>query len=133
MSKKNKAIARAEIVTDAKNSILEPFFNSRQISSQMFREQDVVQQRKWRYYWEKWGCLICGQKDEGYGSVGMCTKCFHRVLGRMQQVLIHAYADRPTFPRPRDLADVAQEALGPSIHAMLRVKNTPTVRNRRLK
>jgi hypothetical protein len=145
LNRNSKAIARAEMVTDAKSSVLEPFFQSRQISYQMLREQDVVQQKKWHYYWKKWGCLICGQKDRGYGSIGMCQACFAQVNNRMQEVLIHAYANRRTFDRPRDLVEVAQEALGPSIHAMLRAKNTPTrtalpgnttsrgKRNRRLK
>lgn len=108
----------AEILADEKSAILEPFMQSRRISLAIRKLQDVVQQRKWRYYWEEWGCLICGQQDAGYLSVGMCGTCFPRVIGRMKLTLERAYANRPTFERPKDLVALAQEALAPSIKVL---------------
>jgi hypothetical protein len=105
----------AEIMADEKSAILEPFMQSRRISLAIRKLQDVVQQRKWRYYYEEWGCLDCKQKDAGYGSTGMCCTCFARTRGRMKLTLEHAYANRPTFEKPKDLTALAQEALAPAV------------------
>jgi ribosomal protein S14 len=103
----------AEIMADEKSAILEPFMQGKRVSIEIRKQQDVVQQRKWSYFWEEWGCLICEQKDAGYGSVGMCRTCFARTAGRMKLTLEHVYANRPAYERLRDLAEVAREALLP--------------------
>jgi|ERR1700693_1507361 len=118
MPKKNNAIARAEIVSDADSSILEPFFQSKRRSYEIRRQQDVVQQRKFRAYFDDWSCMVCGKEDAGYGSHGMCKTCYGRVDQRMRVTLGRVYAARPTFDKPRDLIAVAQEALAPSIKAL---------------
>lgn len=108
----------AEIMADEKSAILEPFMQGKRVSIAIRKQQDVVQLKKWRYYWDKWACLICGKKDAGHWNLGMCAKCFGLVSQRMKAILDQAYAERPTFSQPRDLAEVAQEALAPSIKVL---------------
>lgn len=38
---------------------------------------------KMRFYFEDWGCLVCGSKRRRYGSNGMCHVCIHRVQKRL--------------------------------------------------
>jgi hypothetical protein len=117
----------AEIMA-APGSLLEPFMQSKQTQIEITKLQDVVQQKKFRYYFEDWGCLICGQKDAGYKSVGMCSTCFARVMTRMAVSLRRAYAERPVFDKPKDLVAIAQEALTPSIKALIPANDPPALK-----
>ncbi len=109
----------AEIMADPRSLLLEPFMQSKQVQIEITKLLDVVQQKKWSYYFEDWGCLICGQKDAGYKSVGMCSTFFSRVTNRMAASLRRAYSERPVFDKPKDLVAMAQEALAPSIKALI--------------
>ncbi len=117
----------AEIMA-APDSLLEPFMQSKKVQIEITKLQDVVQQKKFRFYFEDWGCLICGQKDAGYKSVGMCSPCFSRVTNRMAVSLRNAYAERPVFDKPKDLVAMAQEALAPSIKALIPANDPPALK-----
>ena len=38
---------------------------------------------KMRFYFEDWGCLLCGSRRRRYGSNGMCHICITRTLKRL--------------------------------------------------
>ncbi len=38
---------------------------------------------KMRFYFEDWGCLVCGSRKRRYGSNGMCHICITRILKRL--------------------------------------------------
>jgi hypothetical protein len=118
----------AEIMADPRSLLLEPFMQSKQVQIEITKLMDVVQQKKFRYYFEDWGCLVCGQKDAGHRSVGMCSTCLGRVTNRMAVSLRRAYAERPVFDKPKDLVAMAQEALAPSIKALIPANNAPALK-----
>ena len=93
------------------DAIFKPFFRTRAIEDAIRKEQTVVQQRKWRYYFEKWGCLICGSKAAAYNSLGMCATCHARTAHRLATCMRRAEAERPDSPAVRDLQDVAKDAV----------------------
>jgi hypothetical protein len=69
------------------DEIFEPFFQGRAVSTEMKRLQTVPEQRKWHYYFDEFGCLICQQKDRPHVSLGMCTYCSRRTAARLQSIL----------------------------------------------
>jgi hypothetical protein len=101
----------AEMMGGSRDGILQPFFQSNAIADAIRKLQTVPQQRKWHYYFEEWGCLICAKKDGQYTSLGMCKACYHRTLHRLQAILKRADAERPEPEPVRDLQDVARKAL----------------------
>jgi hypothetical protein len=96
---------------DGRDGIFEPFFQPKAIAAAIRKLETVPQQRKWQHYFEEWGCLICGNKERGHFTLGMCTPCYHRTSQRLARILRRAAEDRPEHPPPRDLQDVARKAL----------------------
>jgi hypothetical protein len=41
------------------SALLEPWFQSKEIENEIKRRQTVTEQRKWTYYFEDWGCIVC--------------------------------------------------------------------------
>jgi hypothetical protein len=101
----------AEIMGAKTDGIFEPFFQSKAIENEIRKRQTVPQQRKWHYYFEEWGCLVCESKDRMHKSLGMCTTCFGRIKQRLAASLRRAEAERPEPEPVRDLQDVARKAL----------------------
>jgi hypothetical protein len=108
----------AEMMDDSQDGIFQPFFQSKAIEQEIRKLQTVPQKRKWHYYFEDWGCLICESKDRRPKSLGMCATCFDRVRQRLAASLRRAEAERPEQAPLRDLQDVAREALRPTQKAL---------------
>jgi hypothetical protein len=112
----NKALERmverklAEMMGDKTDGIFEPFFQTQAITSAIKKMETVIQQRKWHYYFEEWGCLICKSKEQGHKTLGMCPPCYSRTQKRLAIILRQAEEKRPATP-VRDLQDVARKAL----------------------
>ena len=101
----------AEMMGDSQNGIFEPFFQAKAIMHAIRKLETIPQQRKWHYYFEEWGCLICGSKDRKHEALGMCHECKSRTYQRLQHILRRASEDRPEQAPARDLQDVARKAL----------------------
>ena len=84
----------AEMMGDSQNGIFEPFFQAKAIMHAIRKLETIPQQRKWHYYFEEWGCLICGSKDRKHEALGMCqnVRAEHQ---RLQRILRRASEDRP--------------------------------------
>jgi hypothetical protein len=65
------------------DAIFEPFFRSKEICREIRRLETVPMQRKWTYYFENFGCLICQKKDRPHVSLGMCNTCHARTAQRL--------------------------------------------------
>lgn len=123
----------AEALGNDSTAIFQPFMQSRQVSSEIRKNQTVPEQEKWSYYFEEWGCLVCGEKDPGHESLGMCKKCLERTRHRMIAALRRAHADRPKQDEPQDLEALAQQALVPSIAVLAKKRRgRPTSKARGL-
>jgi hypothetical protein len=73
----------AEALAD-RSAILEPWFQtSRALAAAIRRHQSIFHKRKFALYFEKWGCLVCGTKEQAHESHGMCNTCHFRFLQRL--------------------------------------------------
>ncbi len=100
------------------SGILQPFMQTREVSNEIRKNQNVIETLKFKYYFEDWGCLICETKDAPHQSLGMCQRCYGRIASRMKRALQRASAERSQFEEPKDLESIAQEALAPSIEVL---------------
>jgi hypothetical protein len=66
---------------------LEPWFRSRRETNRLLKQQGVFHLRKWRVYYERWGCLGCHTKERLHGGHGFCEPCLQRVTARLSTVI----------------------------------------------
>ena len=98
------------------SSILQPFMQTRRVTNEIRKNQNVIETLKWGYYLQDWGCLVCGRKDAGHASLGMCPGCHTRVVSRMRTTIRKATANRPPDDgQAQDLEGMAQGALARSL------------------
>ena len=94
---------------------LQPFFGSKEVSYEIKRRQTVLEQNKFTYYFEDWGCMVCGSRKAAHGGCGMCGSCYRRVAERLRASLRKRQppkgADQPSF---MDTMRIAREALAPA-------------------
>jgi hypothetical protein len=89
----------AEILTRRDDLAFEPFFRDRQVAYELRRLLTVPELHKWSAYFERWGCLRCGNRDRGHGSTGMCKGvCASKVRYRLKVIVkdLSAQADGRT-------------------------------------
>jgi hypothetical protein len=101
----------AEMMGDSQDGIFEPFFQTQAIATAIRKLETVPQQRKWHYYFEEWGCMICQSKNERHRTLGMCGACYGRINGRLVDILRRASDERSEQRPARDLQEVARKAL----------------------
>jgi hypothetical protein len=104
----------ADILASRRGAVLEPFFQPADIARAITNRQTVPQQRKWTYYFEEWGCLICGTKESCHHCRGMCKTCSDRVSRRLDAI-IRAHTKDEAMPARIDAMTLAQTALAPSL------------------
>ncbi|HEV3482289.1 MAG TPA: hypothetical protein VGR97_08170 [Candidatus Acidoferrales bacterium] len=100
----------------SKGAELQPFFGSKEIAYEIKRRQTTHEQNKFSYYFEDWGCMICGtHKSRHYGN-GMCAACHSRIKERLARSLRKRQPPKgsiqPTF---MDTMRIAREALTPVV------------------
>ncbi len=62
---------------------LQPWFLSQDIACAVRKIIPDLFLNKMRYYFEDWGCLVCGSKRRLYLSNGMCSPCVTRTRKRL--------------------------------------------------
>lgn len=62
---------------------LQPWFLDHRAAVAVRRLVPDLFLRRMRFYFEDWGCLLCGSKRRHYGSNGMCHLCIVRVRKRL--------------------------------------------------
>lgn len=77
----------AEILAERDAAVFEPFFRSRQIAYELKRLQTVPEQRKWKVYFERYGCLICETRKDIHVANGMCNRCYSRTFQTLKQII----------------------------------------------
>lgn len=96
-------------------SVIEPFFHSKRLLTEIRRVQSVPERNKFTYYFERWGCMICGTHEGGHGAVGMCYPCYRRTSERLKSLVRQHSQHEETY---HDAADLAVASLDPSINAI---------------
>ena len=103
----------------ASDDLFQPFFQPRAVGYEIKRKQTVPKQNKWTYYFEDYGCLICGTR-KSHRCLGMCERCHERTNARLRRSLARrAPAPDEQDPTFMDTVKLAREALAPSVRALL--------------
>jgi hypothetical protein len=115
----------------AHDADLQPWFQSREVAYEIKRRQTVVEQNKFAYYFEDWGCIICGTKQRRHAGLGLCPPCNSRVRQRLSASMRkHAPAPGRTDLTFMDTVRMAREALAPALHALPETTARPARRKR---
>lgn len=118
----------AEVMVRQDDLVFQPFFLAKKVSDQIKRLQSVSEQRAWSSVFEKHGCIACGRVDVAYCSCGCCEKCYRKISVWKKAAIREADAERPVFDKPKDLVVMAQEALTPSIEALIPANDPPALK-----
>ena len=98
-----------------KGAELQPFFGSNEVAYEIKRRQTVHEQNKFSYFFEDWGCMICGTRKKAHRSCGMCLACHtrirQRIIGSLRKRQPPKDSIQPTF---MDNVRMAREALNPA-------------------
>ena len=101
------------------SAILQPFMQTKRVTDELRRSQDVIHQQKFSLYIADWGCHVCGRKDAGHLGLAMCPRCYGQVTKRMAITLRKAAAERPKDEmQALDLESIARESLAPAVAAL---------------
>jgi hypothetical protein len=119
----NELIQRkvAEALAANESVMLQPFFQTKAVATSLRKLQNVHELRKWSFYFDDHGCLICGTKDVPHASLGMCTSCLRRTSNRLIASVrrrSNEHKQSGDDSRCVDLQDVAKVALAPAIAAL---------------
>jgi len=118
----------AEIMVRQDDLVFQPFFLAKKVSDQIKWLQSVPEQRAWSSVFEKHGCIVCGRKDLSHVGCGCCQRCYPKISAWKRAAIREADAERPVFDRPKDLVVMAQEALAPSIKALIPANDPPALK-----
>jgi hypothetical protein len=111
-----REVAEAMSGSDA---LFQPFFQTPEIAREIKRRQTVVEQNKYTYAYEEWGCLVCGDRERGHKSLSMCQRCFERTAHRLRSGMRkHAPVADTNQLNFMDSVRLAREALAPSVEAL---------------
>lgn len=103
-----KRLRGASAAGSAGDVLLQPWFlDSRRVAAIRRIVPDHFA-RKMRFYFEDWGCLVCGSKRRRYGSNGMCHICIHRVQKRLIGCLKRHLVEEPPELPTRLMDEVAR-------------------------
>jgi hypothetical protein len=100
-------------------ALLEPDFQSREVSYEIQRRQTVFERRRWSLYFEKWGCRRCDRKTVSHVCGGYCDRCHNLLFGRLVRIKREFDAANPDKEMQRNIDRLtrrlrsAQELLEP--------------------
>ncbi len=77
----------AELMGRQDLRLFQPFFESRQVAYELRRLQTAPEWHKWRVYYEMWGCLVCGEREQPHDALGMCKGCHRRTAHRLRMIV----------------------------------------------
>jgi hypothetical protein len=73
-----------QIMAERGTGELEPDYQTKELSSERRRSQNVFERNKWGLYFEKWGCKTCGRKKNvSHAANGHCSTCHIRIWQRL--------------------------------------------------
>lgn len=102
----------AQVMAARDAFIFEPFFRSRKIAYELKRIQTVDEQRKFRVYYERYGCMICETREHIHVGNGMCGRCYNRTFTRLTQIVAEMVMGRPAAPGSQRYAEATEPARG---------------------
>jgi hypothetical protein len=112
--------------------VFQPFFQAQKVADEIKRCQNVGEQRKWSIFYERWGCLICGQRAACHVSCGMCQNCHARTDKRLRTIVKNY---KPESEGPADYgfiddAEIARQAFAGPLKALPPAKIRKSARPR---
>lgn len=116
---------RVAEITGGPTAIFQPFFETKRLTTEIRRQQSVVEQNKFAYYYDRWGCLAgCGRtKDDAlHGSLGMCGKCYGRIKNRLESIVREHTPEANQDENFVEAVTQARAALDPSMRMLMLTK-----------
>ena len=74
----------SEVMAERETLPLQPWFLSREIANVVRALQTVPERRRGQWFFEDWGCLVCGDRSRIHCALGMCQACYSRTRYRWQ-------------------------------------------------
>jgi len=109
----------AEALSHGSEATFQPWFQPNAVTQEIKRRQTVTEQRKWSYYFQDYGCIVCRTKKAQYGSLGFCSTCLarvrHRLVDCMRKRDAASNKGDMTF---MDTVRLARQALKPALKAL---------------
>ena len=99
------------ILADREDMLLQPFFSSKKVADELRRHQSVPETRKWALYFDKWGCLICGETKTTHAGNAMCNACKCRTRQRLTAILVEEMREHVQPQFVSSLEAIAKKAL----------------------
>ena len=107
----------SEVLSSA-GADLEPWFQPKKVAYEIRKRQTVTEQRKWSYFFDDWGCVVCGTKDRAHESLGMCSTCHQRTVYRLQSSMRRREKSKAQDERFDDNLRLAREAVAGELPAL---------------
>lgn len=113
-SNRNGRSLTAEDIADA---AWQPWFLPQAVAHKITQIVPPGYRKRFRFYFDDFGCLACGRKDRPYRSLGFCEVCHSKITIRMRHTLKRHRRElgvAGTTPRVRwyiEQVDRAQELL----------------------
>jgi hypothetical protein len=63
-----------------------PWFVSRDVYEQMQELLPSLYHHRFRFYFDRYGCIRCKRKNIMYGCSGLCVECLPLIEGRLKQI-----------------------------------------------
>jgi hypothetical protein len=97
------ALVRQHVSKAMAARIIEPWFRSKAETKAIRARQSVPELRKWSRYFDRWGCLICGQKEFQHVGLGLCVRCHARIVSRLTAIVRELAEERPAARIQQDV------------------------------
>ncbi|HET6143869.1 MAG TPA: hypothetical protein VFE02_10190 [Candidatus Acidoferrales bacterium] len=62
----------------------DPHFRPREVERKARQVENMFERKKWSLYFERWGCVLCGQKKAAHMHTGYCNTCAGRITQRLR-------------------------------------------------
>jgi len=85
-------------------------FRPAEVAKVRRRINHIFESQKWRKYFEKWGCLICGKVSVPYSFNGLCGTCGNRTTSRLMKIKRDFEAAHPDSQIERNIDQLTLRA-----------------------
>lgn len=76
---------RAFTSEDIADAAWQPWFLPKEVSQKIVQIVPPGYRKRFRHYFDDFGCMGCGRKDVPYRSLGFCETCHSKVTVRMRR------------------------------------------------
>jgi hypothetical protein len=98
-----------EAIEKLAHNPLEPWFESRDVTTEMMRRQCMWDKRKHAIRYERYGCISCGKKKRPHSGNSLCPRCRSRIVQQYLHLKREWDREHPDQPAERDLESITRK------------------------